>query len=90
MVEAKAENGDLVRRTLVTAGTMVGACVAVVGTLTLVAALVVGHALGSSSSSSAAAAASPEPVASPAPPGVGRTLPMGAGAPGFPVRLQKR
>jgi hypothetical protein len=89
MVEAKAENGDLVRRTLVTAGTMVGACVAVVGTLTLVAALVVGHALGSSSSSSAAAA-SPDPVASPAPPGVGRTLPMGAGAPGFPVRLQKR
>jgi hypothetical protein len=49
MVDAKMENATLVRRTLVTAGAMLGACVAVVATLTVVAVLAVGHAVGSSS-----------------------------------------
>jgi hypothetical protein len=43
MIESTMDNQVLLRRTLVTAGTMVGGCVLIVGTLTLVALAIVGH-----------------------------------------------
>jgi hypothetical protein len=45
MTESAMDNQVLLRRTLVTAGTMVGGCVLIVGTLTLVALTIVGHAV---------------------------------------------
>jgi len=45
MTESTMDNQVLLRRTLVTAGTMLGGCVLIVGTLTLVALAIVGHAV---------------------------------------------
>jgi hypothetical protein len=47
MTEGTMDNQVLLRRTLMTAGAMVAACVLVVGTLTLIALTIVGHAVSS-------------------------------------------
>jgi hypothetical protein len=47
MADATLDNRALLRKTLVTMGAMVGACVVVVGSLTLVALGITGHAVGS-------------------------------------------
>jgi hypothetical protein len=49
MTESAMDNQVLLRRTLVTAGAMLGGCVLFVGTLTLIALAIVGHAVSGSS-----------------------------------------
>jgi hypothetical protein len=75
MTEGTMDNQVLLRRTLVTAGAMVGACVLVVGTLTLVAVTIVGHAVSASNQTDGLTDAGGSPVQIPhgktaiAPPG---------------------
>ncbi len=45
MTDSAMDNQALLRRTLVTATAMLGGCVLIVGTLTLIALAVVGHAV---------------------------------------------
>lgn len=52
MPDTPADNRLLVKRTLITVGAMVGACVVAVGTLTLVAVAFVEHSIGAPSSDS--------------------------------------
>ena len=69
--ESTISNQSLLRRTLVMVGVMVGACVLVVGTLTLVASSVVGHMVGASEEAADGGGA----VAVPTPAGPSRPVP---------------
>ena len=61
MAEGPLDNQTLIKRTLVTAGAMLGACVVVVGSIALVASIVVSHAVSPGGDT-----ASDEPVIVPA------------------------
>jgi hypothetical protein len=70
MTESAMDNQTLLRRTLVTAGTMVGGAVAIVGTLTVVALAIVGHAVSPTDSAAGTDAGAAVPATGHARPGV--------------------
>jgi hypothetical protein len=59
MPESAIDNQLLLRRTLVTAGTMLGGCVLIVGMLTLIALAIVGHAVAPAQETAADGGAAP-------------------------------
>jgi hypothetical protein len=73
--ESSTSNQSLLRRTLVMVGMMVGACVFVVGTLTLVASSIVDHAAGAGDDTADAAGPSPASPGAPVKAGASRPKP---------------
>jgi hypothetical protein len=78
MIESAMDNQALVKRTLLTASVMVGSCVLFVGTLTLIAVTIVGHAMSPPGGDGAAATAPDNAAAARAK--VGASIPAAAGA----------
>ncbi|GEM_PF-2667157 len=76
MPDAPMDNRMLLKRTLVAMGALVGACVVVVSALTLLASLVVGHALAPSSGDSVT---EPTPSARPTRPTMPGVKPLQSG-----------
>jgi hypothetical protein len=74
MPEPTLDNQTLMKRTLVTMGIMVGGCAVIVGTLTLVASAIAGHAAEPADSADAGGATTP-PAATPVRPGSGIAKP---------------
>jgi hypothetical protein len=83
MTEGTMDNQVLLRRTLMTAGAMVAACVLVVGILTLVALTIVGHAVSSQSQADALLDAGVTPALNPrGKSGIAAPSPAAAAKPG--------
>ena len=80
MTESAMDNQALLRRTLVTAGTMVGGCVLIVGTLTLVALAIVEHAVSPADSAASTDAGLAAPATAHAKAGAAAAAPTTAKA----------